>query len=122
MTYENLLAVHIIGGLATGGAGAYAAVTLWNYWAYSYRLAALILGGLATFEILTGTTLAVFSLRISAASVCERIALYLALVALIEFMLFKRMKKFSLVFPLTQVVAPIVGSLGLLLSALVAGF
>ena len=122
MTYENVLVVHIVGALATAGAGAYALVSLWNYWSGSYRKSALVLGALATFEIVTGTLLAVFSLRISAASVCERLVLYLALVAIIELLLFRRMSKFSIGFPAAKVIAPIAGSLGLLFTALVAGF
>ena len=120
--YESVFLVHIIGACATSLVGAYALVALWNSWNEKYHLAALVLGAFATFEILTGTALALISLHVSAASVCERIALYLGLVALIEFLLFKRMKKISRVFPIAPVVSPILGSLGLLFAALVAGF
>ena len=122
MAYEITFVLHIIGALATGMVGAYALVALWNHFAEKYRFVAVVLGGLAAFEVLSGTTLSVLSLQISAASLCSRIVLYLSLVFVIEGLLLYRMHRDSLVFPLVATFTPILASLTALFAAVVYGF
>lgn len=122
MVYWWILVLHLIGASATAFVGAYALVVLWNHFEDTYRRIAIILGALAAFEILSGTLLSALSLTVSAVSVCERLALYLSLVTIIEALLFVRMKKLLLAFPLTVVLSPIAASLMALLSAVVYGF
>lgn len=120
--YETVFALHIAGALATGVVGAYSLVALWNGMANKYSLCATILGAFAGFEVLSGTALSVLSLKISAVSLCSRIFLYLGLVAIIETILFIKMKDSPVEFPFTKVLSPIASSLVLLLGALVLGF
>lgn len=122
MLYEIIFVLHILGALLTGVIGSYAIVQLWNKSSENYRLTALVLGGVASFEILTGTVLSVLSIQISAASLCGRIFLYLALVGIIESILFARMNKIAIRIPVTQIFSPLVASLTLYLTALGHGF
>ena len=122
MAYEIVLIAHIIGACVTGVVAAYASVAMWNDFSDKYRLCATILGSLAAFEIVSGTALSVLSLQVSAASLCSRIFLYLAIVAIVELLLFARMKKVSVTFPISLVTSPIAASLILFSGALALGF
>ena len=102
-------------------AGAYALYALYNGLTSLYRPSALWLGIFATFEICTGTILSILSANISASLVCERIALYLVLVVLIEGVLYVKMRGHTIIFP-TSVISSIVASLAFLSSALALGF
>ena len=98
----------------TGFAAVYAGVALWRSTSVLYRTCALTLSGLAAFEVLSGVLLAAASSTVSAASLCANIALYMSLVAVVEALLFIKMKKLSMSFPLTEALAPILGSLALM--------
>ncbi len=121
MLYTLFLVLHLAGAGATGIAASYTGVVLWKREDASYRMCALILGILATFEILSGVALAVISFKITAPSLCANIILYLSIVAFIETLLFFRMKKISMSFPLTQILSPIAASLMLLIAAIAYG-
>jgi hypothetical protein len=87
-----ILLVHIAGGIAAAIAGSYSAYVLLRRDVEKYRGAALWLGALAVLEIGTGTLMAVFSDAVSAALVCEKIAIYMAAATLLESALFIRMR------------------------------
>lgn len=122
MMYEVALAVHIGGALVTGIVGTYALAALVRGKADTYKRYAIVLAVLAGFEIITGTSLSVLSLQVSAASLCGRIALYLSLVAVVELLLFLRMKQVRISFPLVPAFSPVTASLVLFVGALAAGF
>jgi len=122
MAYSILLSLHIVGALATGISAAYACVILWNGISDKFRFYAQVLGLLAGLEIVTGTALSVLSAQISAGTVCERVALYLAVVAIIEALLFARMRGLSITFPMPAVLTPSAAGLALLGAALAMGF
>lgn len=122
MVYDIFLIVHVIGACITGAMAAYASVAMWNGFADKYKLCATILGGLAAFEVFSGTALSILSLQVSAASLCSRIFLYLTIVAVVEVLLFMKMKKGSVVFPLVPALSPVVASLALFSSAIILGF
>jgi hypothetical protein len=122
MLYQMIFVLHILGALLTGVIGSYALVQLWNKTAENYRKSALMLGGIASFEVLTGTILSVVSPQISAASLCGRIFLYLAIVGVIESVLFSRMNKIALRIPIHHILSPFIASMTLYLAALSRGF
>jgi len=119
--YEMIFALHILGAIATGIIGSYALVILYRG-EQTYRMAAISLGIAACFEIMTGTLLSIISARITASVVCERLIVYLALVAIVEGLLCIRMRGISVAFPVGTVVSPIAGSLALLGAAFAMGF
>lgn len=119
--YLFLLVSHIAVGIVTGVAAAYAGVALVQKREHAYRGSALVLGGLATYEILSGVALAVVSYTISVPSLCENIALYLAAVFIVETLLFVAMKKRSMSFPFAQTLSPVMGSLAVFLAAIALG-
>ena len=122
MSYSLFFALHIAGAGATGVVALYSIYMLWNNVASALQMSAIVLGFLAGFQVLTGTILSVISLQISAASICSRVFVYLTVVALVEVMLFSRMKKISIPFPFEATLSPVAGSLALLGSALALGF
>ena len=122
MIYSVLLAFHLVGAGATGLMGAYSIFNIAKGFTQKYKNNALVLGALATFEIITGTFLSIVSLQISASSICGKVLVYLSFVAIIEVLLFARMQKVSLTFPLVKVASPVASSLLLLLSAIAYGF
>jgi len=122
MLYSALLIVHIAGGVATGIAASYAGIVLWRGTSSLYRACALTLSVLAVFEILSGVALSVVSVQITAQSLCSNIALYLSALLFIEALLFVRMKKVSMRFPLVRALSPILASLVLLIAAVSFGF
>lgn len=122
MLYALIVVLHVVGALVTALVGARSLFVVWFSKHALYRSSSLSLGALAVFEVLTGTLLSVLSSSISAAYICERVAIYLALVALIECLLFERMKRNAIAFPFVQIGAPVMLSLGFLASAAAAGF
>lgn len=122
MAYSLILTVHIFGALLTGIVASYSGVVLWQRTNERYATCALTLGMLAAFEIFSGSVLSIVSSAVSAASLCANIALYLSLVTSLELLLFIRMKKTSIAFPLAQTLAPVVASLLLFLGAVFYGF
>jgi len=121
MIYSFLLVVHIGGGIVTGIAASYAGVVLWQRTSALYRACALILGALAAFEVFSGVVLAFISLKITAQSLCNNVALYLLIVFFVETLLFIRMRKVSISFPLAQTLIPVVASLALMVAAVSYG-
>ncbi len=119
--YAAILIVHIGGAVATAGIALYACVAMVRRDDAVYRTVALVLAAIASFEVVTGTALAVMSAHVTVASVCGNIALYVAAVACVEVILFMRMRGSIVRFPLAQTVSPIVASGVLLLSGLVLG-
>ena len=122
MLYEIILTIHLVGAALTGILASYAGVLLYQNRTSSYRSTSLSLGFLASFEILTGMALAVISTNISAPSLCANIGAYLLVVAVVEALIFTRMKKISMKFPFKEILTPIVASLSFFLAALVGGF
>ncbi len=120
--FDLILAAHLIGACATGVAASYAGIALWRQQESSYRPLSTWLGMLAGFEILSGTLLAIDSLSISAQSLCTNIAVYLAVVFFMEGILYARMKKVSLAFPLVRIAFPIASTLSFLGTAIALGF
>lgn len=111
VAYDLFLIAHIVGALTTALAGLYALYILFTKVEGRYRTCAIALGGLAGFELFTGTALSVLSAQITAVAVCQSIVLYLALVAALEAALFIRMRKTSLRLPIGQVISPVATSL-----------
>ena len=122
MTYTFALTIHLIGACLTGIVASYAGIALWQKRDIAYRASAIILGALAGFEVLTGVALSVISPKITSISLCANIAVYLSVVFSVEALLFLRMKKISIVFPIMKVFSPIVTSLLFLLGAILYGF
>ena len=120
--YTSLLAVHIVGASATGIIASYTGIAIWRRQERSYRRLALILASLAGFEILTGVVLSVVSSQITAISLCANIIAYLSVVFVVEALLYARMRKISLAFPIAWVSAPIASALSLLAAAAAFGF
>ena len=122
MFYSILLSIHVGVAVITGIIASYAGVVLWQKDRASYRPSALILGALAGFEILSGTILSIASSKITALSLCSNIVLYLSVVFIVEALLFLRMKKVSVYFPITQIVSPALIGLVLFVGAIAYGF
>jgi hypothetical protein len=122
MLYISVLVAHIAGACATGLAASFAGVVLFQRTSTLYRPSAFALGILAVFQILSGVVLSIVSIQISAQSLCANIAIYLSVLFCIEAMLFVRMKKASLPFPLVQILSPVVVSLACLGTAIAYGF
>ena len=122
MVYGALLTIHIIGACITGIVAAYAGIIMWQRQETSYRGTAIILGVLGGFEVLTGTLLSVVSSEITSVSLCTNIIIYLSVVFFMESLLFMRMKKISILFPVAQALSPIAAGLALLLTAIAYGF
>ncbi len=120
--YTAILTAHLIGAAATGVAALYACVAMIVRHEAMYRRLALVLASIASFEIVSGTALAVMSADLTVASVCGNIALYVAAVACVEVVLCMRMKGSLVRFPFMQTAAPFGVSVALLLSGLVLGF
>ncbi len=120
--YFMALLLHLTFATLTGVAVVYAGITLATKQSRSYRATALVLGILATLEMVSGAVLAILSVRISAPSLCANIVLYLGIVFLTEVSLFVGMKRVSITFPLTKTISPVVASISFYLAALLLGF
>ena len=122
MLYDSLLLVHILGACLTGIMAAYAGVIMWQNQDSSYRTASIILGALGGFEVITGTLLSVISSQITSISLCANIIIYVSVVLFFEALLFLKMRKVSVVFPLVVALSPIATGLTLLLATIAYGF
>ena len=91
-----LLGLHIIGVLVTGLFILKAFILLWKNQPEKYQSVAANLGFSLIFQVGTGSLLALLSKEmISPASFCSKILLYLAAVAIAEFLLFRKMRSKS---------------------------
>ena len=122
MVYGVLLIVHIVGACVTGITAAYAGVIMWQKQDSSYRTTSIVLGALGGFEVLTGTLLSVISSQITSISLCANIIAYLSVVLFVEILLFLRMRKISMLFPIAAALSPIATGLTFLLASIVYGF
>ncbi len=122
MTYIFFFVLHIAGGCVTLGVAVYAAFGMWRARVEQYRTLAIGLGMLAAFEIVTGALLSIVSIDISAATLCNRIVLYLTFVFCVELMLLVRIKNASLTFPTELALSPIAASLAVFAGVLALGF
>lgn len=114
--------LHIIGACVTGLVASYTGLVLWKKDFSKYRRLAQMLGVLAGLEVATGVTLSVLSLEISALSLCANLFVYLSVIFLLEAVLFMRMKKVSLLFPLQFVFGPTSVGLLYMVFAVARGF
>lgn len=119
--YSAILIVHIAGAVATGIVTLYASGAMLLKRSELYRRLALVLAAVASFEVVTGTALAVLSANVTVASVCGSIALYVAAIACVEVILFMRMNGSGVRFPFAKTIAPVGASIALLLSGVVLG-
>lgn len=122
MIYALVLALHIIAAFATGVVIAYALYALWRTKATSYRLCVLSLGFIAALQVFTGTVLALLSPTLLAASLSIHIFEYLGVCFVVELLLFVRMQKMRIVFPIRSVSSPVVASVLLFAAAISYGF
>ena len=122
MTYFVVLGLHLTAALVTGLVIVYALFALWRQKSESYRLCALLLSSIAGFEVLSGTVLAIVSPTLSATALSIHIVEYLGVCLIAETLLFVRMRKASLAFPLTAAASPAVASILLFAAAIAYGF
>ncbi len=120
--YSVILVAHIAGAVVTGFAGITAIGAMALRKEHLYRPIALALAAIGSFEVASGTALAVLSKTTSVASVCGDIALYVGAVAFVETLIFMRMRKSVVRFPSVQTVSAMGGSIALLALAGVLGF
>ncbi len=119
--YSLLLMLHIAGACATILASVAAGVFMTTHASTRYRSIAIMLAWLATFEIMTGVMLAVFSPTVSAVSVCANIIVYLSVIAGIEFVLFRKMMHSSTRYPAIAAISPVGSALAILFGAVLLG-
>lgn len=122
MTYQLVLALHLVGALATAIIALYALYALRINKGELFRKIAITVGGLAAFEILSGTLLAVLSSELTTKMVCNRLAIYLGVVATVEVMIFHAMKKTSTAFPVRTSLSPVTFGMGLFFLAYLFSF
>ncbi len=105
--YSLLLAVHVVGAMATLIVSCYALIILTrdrsDRFAHVTRMIAL----LATFELISGAAVAALSPTVTAVSLCDNIALYILLVSVVLGTLRVRMQRTGLQFPLMHSVSSI---------------
>lgn len=121
MLYESILAFHLLGACATACVGSFVLYVLAREHVALYKNLTLILGGLAAYEVTTGVALAVSSYDVRAVALCTNIALYLAAVTTLEFLLYQHMRTRRAIFPLVQVFSPIAASVAVLCAAVIVG-
>lgn len=122
MAYNFFIALHIVGACMTGVVALYTGFVLWRHVDEKYRPCAIALGSFVAFNILSGMVLSVLSENVTAVSVCRNLIAYLLVVFFMETLLFARMKKIPMLFPLRLVVSPIAMSLMLMTVAVSYGF
>lgn len=122
MAYNFFIALHIVGACATGVMALYTSFVLLRHVDEKYRACAIALGSFVTFNILSGIVLSVLSENITAVSVCKNLIVYLLVIFFMETLLFARMKKMPMLFPLRLVVSPVAMSLMLMTVAVSYGF
>ena len=121
MVYTGLLVLHIAAAIATIGLIANALYIVLRGREAWYRFSALALAGVAAFEIISGTALTLLSPELTAASLTFHIVAYLGICAGVEALLFIKMKKISLPFPLAATASPVFASVCMFALALYAG-
>ena len=121
MAYDFFLILHLAGAALTGVVVCGALYALWHRSAATYRTWAFTLGVLAGAEIASGTALSIISIKLSAATVCSRLFMYLLVISLIETVLFIRIRKTSIPLPVGAL-SPVVAGLALLFAAFAAGY
>jgi len=122
MMYSIVLALHLLTAAVTGLVIVYSLYVLWRRSDTLYRLCALVLGSVAAFEVFTGTALAVLSPTLSASALSVHIFEYLGVCLVAEWLLFARMRKVSLAFPLAAAASPALASIALFVAAISFGF
>jgi hypothetical protein len=122
MIYSVILTLHLVGAAVTGLLASYAGVVLWRKSDSAYRPLAIALGSLATFEVVSGTTLSIISIQVSTLSLCANIAAYLLGCVIVETALFVRMQKISVRFPFVITLSPLFLSLLGFAAAIAHGF
>jgi len=122
MSYNIILALHIAGACTAGIVALYTAFILGRGQQRVYRRSATTLGLLGGFQVVSGILLAFISPQITTLSLCDNIAMYLSAWFVLEALLFVRMKKVSVPFPLTPAFSPVIASLLLMVVALSYGF
>ncbi len=122
MTYSIVLGFHLAAAAVTGIVILFAMYSLFREMSAYYRAAALALGFIAAFEVLSGTALAILSPQLSAAALSLHIVEYLGVCAIAESLLFARMQKLSLAFPLRLAASPVLASVALFVAAISFGF
>ena len=122
MTYSIILALHLTAAAVTGVIIFFALFAVLRGKSAWYKTAALALGSIAAFEVFSGTLLAIVSPTISATSLSLHIFEYLGVCLAVEALLFVRMKKVSLTFPLQAASLPALVSVLLFFAAISYGF
>lgn len=122
MIYLLVLALHLGAAALTGVAIVYALQALVCNKSQSYRTAALSLGFIAAFEVLSGTVLAIVSPDLSASALSAHIVEYLGVCLVVESLIFVQMKKISFAFPLQLTLSPVLASCLLFVATLSLGF
>lgn len=122
MVYVFILALHLLTACVTACVMAYAIFALWRGREASYRACAIVLGLIAALEVGTGTALALLSPVLSASALALHIFEYLGVCLAVEALIFVRMQKMSLVFPLSFAASPVLASVVFFIAALGAGF
>jgi len=117
MTYGFILATHIFAAVATAAVVLAALYAVTKNKHTTYQPFALAIGFLAAFQISSGTVLAFLSPELSAAALALHIVAYLSVCGAVEALLFVKMKKLFLTFPLTLATSPILASLTLWISS-----
>ena len=120
--YTLIFGAHIVGAVFTGVVGIVSGAALMHNKSSQYVYLAILLGLMATFEVLTGTVLAILSPQVSALALCGEIALYLGGVAFVEALLFARMRGMSITFPTQVTLSPVLASVALFVLALSTGY
>lgn len=122
MDFSALLISHIIGAVLTGAATLTVCVSVIAGYSTAYRSLSLLMGALTAFDVLTGTMLAVMSPMITVASVCDNIALYVAVVVCVQYVLYTRLKNTPRELQLVSALSPVGAALLLTAGALALGF
>ena len=122
MLYTGILAFHIIAACTTGFVLVAALYIAWRGLSTMYSRLALVLGSIAAFEVATGTLLAVLSPTLSAVALSAHIAAYLGVCLAVEVLLFVKMQKIALHFPVIATASPVLASTLLFVAAISYGF
>jgi hypothetical protein len=120
--YTSILALHLLGALTTGVVALFGVGALLRATSHYYAPVARMLAVLAAVEIGTGAALAVLSPNLSAAGMCQQLALYLVAVGAVEIGLFVGMRSSLVAFPLRTSVVPFASSFAIFTVVAIAGF
>jgi hypothetical protein len=99
--YGALLIAHLMGAALTGVQGIASVVALIRgSVVVTYHRQAKVLSTLGMVTIATGAMLSIVSSKISAASLCDNVAIYLGTLAVVEALLYFKIKSLQQPFPL----------------------